>query len=213
MLAARIVANAAALDAYLSGLLVSFMGSKAKPTFAMFEAIHQTAKTQALRAAAKTMLTQDDHDMFLALLALAKSADKHRNRFAHWLWAYSEDIDDGLLLIDPAANFEVLVSANANLEEGRRIVTNSLVELDRKRVLVYSLADLSAVVTDYTTLRDWFIAFNQHIHPHLERDEWLYRSMLAAPAFREALARVRPPAQKPDPKGLLGKSRKPKKAS
>lgn len=192
-------------------MLVSFLGASAKPTFAMFEAIHQTAKTQALRAAAKTKLSQEDNEVFGALLALAKSADKHRNRVAHWLWAYSEDIDDGLLFIDPAANFEFLVATTEQLEAGKRVIESSQADLDRKRVLVYTLADLGAVVDEYWTIRDWFRTFNRHIHPHLQRDEALYRTMLGAPALRQALARVRPPAQTPEPKGLLGKLRKPKK--
>lgn len=166
----------------------------------MFDAIHQTAKNSALKAAARACLAPEDNDTFAALSLLAKAADKHRNRLAHWLWAYSEDIDDGLLFVDPSANFEFLVNVNEKLEKGERVIASSKLGLDYRHVLVYSLKDLTDAAVEYANVSEWLRCFNMHIHPHLMRDEAQYRLMLASPAFRQALARVqkqsRPQAQK-----------------
>lgn len=191
------------MDAYLSTMLVSFLGASAKPSFAMFEAIHQTARNQALRAAAKVHLSQEDNEIFATLLSLVKPEDTHRNRIAHWLWAYSDDIPDGLLLIDPGANFEFVVRMTEKIETGNRAEA----DLDRSRVLVYKMADLQEIIARYKRISEWIVGFNRHIHPHLERDEWQYREMLASPAFRQALARNQPQARKPT---ILERLRKPR---
>jgi len=55
----------------------------------------------ALKAAAKTVLSEQDYKIFETLLALFGQDEKHRNKFAHWLWAYSDEAADHLILIDP----------------------------------------------------------------------------------------------------------------
>ena len=187
------IAKAAEVEAYLAGLLVTFLGAKATPAFAMFDAIHQTAQSAGLRAAAKSHLSEEDFDILAALLLLTKSPDKHRNRFAHWLWAYSEEIEDGIILITPPDNFAFAVRNYALLESGiRHSVSRGQPDgPDPKKVLVYSRKDLQDVIDEFGRVQHWFRVFKRHISPHLDDDALQYRLMQSDNHFRLALDRVR----------------------
>ena len=208
LLAMTIVAKAAELDAYLSGLMITFLGAKATPAFAMFDAIHQTAQNAGLRAVAKTVLTKDDHDIFSALLLLAKTADKHRNRLAHWMWAYSEDIADGLLLINPPDNFAFLVRTSERLEAGQRFSSGNDGP-DRSKILVYTKQDLQDAVDLFDRVQSWFMVFKRNVDRNLEKEPVLYRVMLSDTEFRQALARVRGEDQPKSPKSPRSKPPRP----
>ena len=189
LLAADIIAQAASADAFFGSMLVTLLGADSKPSFAMYEAIHQTAKTQALRAAASHALKPDDRDLLFALMLLFKGVDRHRNRLAHWLWAYSGRLPDGLLLIDPEANFRFLVEVSGRLARDEQQISD--LELELSRVLVYRKQDLAEVAEEYGRLREHLRSFNIHIHPHLHLDGWKYHALTNAPEIRQALDRVR----------------------
>ncbi|HYC98717.1 hypothetical protein [Brevundimonas sp.] len=193
-----IVAKAAELDAYLSGLMITFLGAKATPAFAMFDAIHQTAQNAGLRAIAKTVLSKEDHDLFSALLLLRKTAEGHRNRLAHWIWAYSEDIEDGLLLIDPPDNFAFAVRNYERLSAGQRF-SGGGDGPDRSKILVYTKQDLQDAVEMFDRVQSWFMVFKTHVDRHLQTEPLLYRVMLSDTEFRQALARVPGAALPPAP--------------
>jgi len=171
-------------------MLVTFLGASAKPSFAMFEAIHQAAQNEALKAAAKAALSQDDHHVFATLMKFVKAADKHRNRLAHWLWAVSSAAPDGLVLIDPAANFQFLVRISEAIENGDH--QNSSIDLDRSKVLVYRKSDLEEVAKEYDEISEWLRIFKGHLspysHPALGAQ---YPMLLRAPRFRKALLQSR----------------------
>lgn len=188
LLAMTVVAKASSQDAYLSSMLITFLGSNAKPTFAMFDAIHQTAKSAALKAAAKSVLSAEDHDVFSVILAATKAADKHRNRLAHWIWAYSEDIEDGILLIDPPDNFDFLVRIGDILDTPP---PHPYVDLDKSKILVYSESDLITAIDEYEEVSEWTLSFNIHVHPTLKKDDIRFRMMQLEPRFQTAIARVK----------------------
>lgn len=196
LLAGTAVGLASSADHYLAGLLITFLGADAKPSFAMYEALHQTAKTQALRAAGHAVLDKDDRHFFDALMLLLKAVDKHRNRIAHWLWAYSEPIQDGLLLIDPASNFRMLVETSRRLAAGERIVRkdpNSGLD-----ILVYTEKNLQDLVSTYEEISEYFRIFNVRVHPHLDKQPWHELVVRNAGALQTALARVRKQGSKSD---------------
>jgi hypothetical protein len=203
VLAAKIVGLSASIDAYFGSMLVTFLGSTATPSFAMYEAIHQTAKTQALRAAARVALDPEGHDVFQALMTLAKAADKHRNRLSHWLWAYSEAIEDGLLLIDPEANFEFLVEIAGRLENGDQYGEG--IELDYSRVLVYRREDLIAVIDQFERIAEWLSTFHIHLVPSpLHSAPGLrWHQLATSPEMLDALKRIRGGRESGPPKPPL----------
>lgn len=202
-LAARVVGEAGTLDAYLSSMLIAFLGAEATPSFAMFDAIHQTAKNAALQAAARSVLASEDMQMLSAILTFVRAVDKHRNRIAHWLWAICWEIDDGFVLIDPAENFRFLLKVNKSLAAGQQTVVRvraAADDFDYRNILNYRKADLQAVVDEYATINRWLMIFRAHINPHIEeRPQWRYDQLDREPRLQAALARIRGEAPQPDP--------------
>ncbi len=70
------------------------------------------ARRIALRAAAQKALSSEDFKLYEQVGNSLDTAARHRDRFAHWLWMYSPDIPDSLLLQDPShfSNAEISYS-------------------------------------------------------------------------------------------------------
>ena len=190
--AARIVGQAAALDGRLATLVVVFLGSHSAAAISMFDAVPRTARRAAFKAAAKSRLSSGSFDVLRALLKLELELDEHRNRLAHWLWAYSDAIDDGLLLIEPAANFEFLLDVRQRLDRGEQLAND--LSLDRARVLVYTLDALRAVSEAFADVTEWLSTFGVYLTPARATYPGLsfkWHQMATAPSFQDALRAVR----------------------
>jgi hypothetical protein len=66
----------------------------------------QSAKTTAITVAANSLLKDrpDELRAVKALIKLAKTHQKSRNKLAHWMWGYSDQLPKALLLMDPKSN-------------------------------------------------------------------------------------------------------------
>ncbi|MBS1040970.1 hypothetical protein JK203_08920 [Gluconobacter cerinus] len=61
-----------------------------------------SAQGQALEAALRSSVSEEDRNLVAATLLYIRSVGKFRNKLAHWLWASSQDIGhEDLILINP----------------------------------------------------------------------------------------------------------------
>jgi hypothetical protein len=96
------IAMSSEIDHSIGLLLVRIIGADAAPTIAMYDAIQaDRVKMQLLNAAAKAALTSEQHRVYDAVIKVSVAAQKERNRLAHWIWAYSPEVPDALLLANP----------------------------------------------------------------------------------------------------------------
>jgi hypothetical protein len=58
-------------------------------------------KESGLKILARSRLSPPDYAIIEALLKVIQSNQKVRDKIAHWYWGISDQIDDGLILIDP----------------------------------------------------------------------------------------------------------------
>lgn len=65
------------------------------------------AKQAMLDAAAKTVLNEEDLDLYSATMRFVKRRYVTRNEMAHWLWGYADDFPEALFIIDPVAASKV----------------------------------------------------------------------------------------------------------
>jgi hypothetical protein len=101
-LVARAIALCANSDYNLGMAFIGMLKTEAAPAFAIYDALRRSySKTQALRAASKIVLNEQDYRIFEALLELFAQDETQRNKFAHWIWAYCEKAPDYLVLVDP----------------------------------------------------------------------------------------------------------------
>lgn len=102
--AMNVVAEWSILESFFSDLFMQMLGANPRPAAAMYYALSgEASKKAALRAIAQTVLSMEEQDVFEAILSLFTSVAKDRNKIAHWIWGYSSDLPDAVLLWDPAA--------------------------------------------------------------------------------------------------------------
>jgi hypothetical protein len=55
-------------------------------------------RTEAFHAVAESTLTGENLELLNAVLAKCQTADKERNRIAHWAWTIEEQLPDAVVL-------------------------------------------------------------------------------------------------------------------
>jgi hypothetical protein len=102
ILVVKIFAVWANLERRLSVLLVHLLGADEVHAHAIFSILEtQGLQTAALEAAAESALSPDDLEIFYAALSVTNSAQKIRNRLAHWSWGRCVERPELLVLADP----------------------------------------------------------------------------------------------------------------
>ncbi|MGH9436691.1 MAG: hypothetical protein ACRD22_02045 [Terriglobia bacterium] len=147
--AMNIIAKWSVLEGFLSQLFVNMLGSNPYPGAAIYQALTsaaaQDAAFRAIAAIATKDSSQDEKDIFEAILKLVKNTRQRRNKIAHWVWGYSEDIPDGVLLCDPSKimQFQVNLADATRRKEMHEI--GSLFREIRKEIFVYYQTDFQDI--------------------------------------------------------------------
>ena len=188
--AMRIITAWSTLEAFMSGALVKILGANATPAIAMFTAITSTAaRKAALRAAAEAALDDNRHkDLFLALMRLFRSAAKERHKIAHWIWGYSPEFSDRVLLAHPA----VMVNFDLDEEAGKTPI------MDTKKIYAYTKRDFQNITRDIEQLSRHFLGFRHMLAASGEKADELYNQLCNEHQIHEVLLRQQG-HQKTDP--------------
>lgn len=108
-LAMEAIASWSNVEAFMLRLFMELFGGKESLAAEVFLSLKgQSAKDSAIRAAAKFSLSERPEELRLlhAILAIAGTNEKHRNKLAHHTWGLSPDIPDALLMVDPRVSIE-----------------------------------------------------------------------------------------------------------
>ena len=103
------------------------------------------ARRSTLNAAAQTVLSGLDLDLFNQITKASRAAENERNDFAHGPWGYSDDLPDSLLLVDSAYRLKDMLRMNALFEQLRNGIIQlpiADIRLDPSQIRVYREADL-----------------------------------------------------------------------
>lgn len=84
------------LDAY-----VQLLGGANDLAAAKFVALNSATKKREAIAQLREKVPYQLHQLFDKMLKDVAAAEKFRDKLAHWVWAYSPDLEDHLLTIDP----------------------------------------------------------------------------------------------------------------
>jgi hypothetical protein len=102
-----------------------------------------SVKVNAIRVLARSKLATPHYKLIDALLKVIESQEKTRNKIAHWCWGISDQIPDGLVLIDPK---QILIRDARIMDKAargdRQTADDYRYPLDC--VYVYRLSDLQA---------------------------------------------------------------------
>lgn len=168
------IASWSNVENFLLGLYLELLGGAGERAAIAYLAIEtQSAKTQAIRAVAQATLEAKHFNLLVAVLAVAKTAQKSRDKLAHHIWGYSPELPDALLLIDPKSL-------------ARRAKPRDMSE----DVMVYREHDFSEVIKLNNRICEWGLTLNFIISDHVaNRDGRLYDELCAEPEVRERLDR------------------------
>lgn len=107
--------------------LHSLMGGKDDRAAVAYLSLEtQSAKSNSIAAVAKTFLEETEVKVLNAILRLAKTNQKHRDKLAHWVWGICFELPDDILLANPK-----------NMHSGYP---------DRRDVFVYTAKDFKKII-------------------------------------------------------------------
>jgi|GEM_PF-3877656 len=116
------------------------------------------AQRAVLRAAAKTTLSPENHDLFLVLMAFVDSAEKRRNDLAHGEWGYSRLLPDSLVFTPRRASRAFAVAATK--AHGDPAYFTSQIDIqERVMMLEYCESDFTSLISDIQRVHAYLLRF------------------------------------------------------
>jgi hypothetical protein len=168
---AQVIVSWSHVEGFMLKLFVTLMGGRNQIAADVFLALEtQSAKIAAINAAAKR-LPENQEQLLHAILRIAKSKQRARDKIAHGSWGFSPQLPDALLLIDPRASF-----AESNHKHDH--------------IYVYRQSDFEGIIRDNAKVAGFVSNLHWIITGHVaNRDGRLRDELLAEPEIRERLDR------------------------
>jgi hypothetical protein len=173
------------------GMLLGFLlGTDSKAAMAMFSAVESSAaQRQMILAAAGAKLPSEHVDVLSVLFsAVVTPVMKERNKLVHWVWAYSPEVPDCLLITKPdhkmVLHFQAVHVGRARAPE---------VPFDPSEIFVVTEDDLIRLAKRLRKAKDYVTRFMATIWMENSREvraEYLQK-LSSEPQIHEALMRLR----------------------
>ncbi|WP_340159856.1 hypothetical protein [uncultured Hoeflea sp.] len=101
-LAMEAIASWSNVEAELLAAYIQLMGGKDdRAAIAYLSLDTQNAKSRIITAVADAVLSELECKVLNAILRIAKTHQRKRDKLAHWVWGISDDLPDALLLANP----------------------------------------------------------------------------------------------------------------
>jgi len=160
------------VESFLLHLYVQLCGGDSSLASKIYLSLEiQTAKTQAIMAAVSSLANQDYQNLIRAIIKIAGTNKKSRDKLAHHVWGYSthENLSDALLLADPKA-----------LLDGRNV--------DRGEIFVYRENDFRSIIAANDRLCGYGLKIRFILSGHVaNRDGHIYVELCNENEIRERL--------------------------
>jgi hypothetical protein len=196
---AEIIARWAAIEGGIGAILSHMLGVAARPVMAMLNAVTSTsAQMDMIEAAGGAKLFDPDLEIFEAVIKVARGAAKKRNAIAHHIWAYSEELPDALLLVDPEGQGDLSVRIQEAMYSTAKTTTLTL-SPDLEWISVYRENDFRQIVDELKTLVECVQLLILYLHRITAHDQ-IYRKLCSEPLIDAALQSIRknrPPRPRP----------------
>lgn len=187
---AEIIARWAYIEANIGTILSYILRTEAAPVTAMLHAINSaSAQIDMIRAAGSAKLYDPALEAFEAVMKIAGTAAKKRHPIAHHVWAYSVELPDALLLIEPEAYTDMFVQ----LQEMRKQPRTGwiILEADKTRTMVYRENDFRQIIEEFKSVSKCTTFLINYLEPnHAARDQ-MYRWLCSEPLIDAALISLR----------------------
>ena len=172
ILAIEAIASWSNVESFMLNTFVHLLGGSKNLACDVFLSLEsQSAKTAAINAAANSALAgKPELNLLKALLGIANTNSKSRNKLAHWTWGGSPNIPDAVLLVDPKATLD---------------------DINREEIFVYKRSDFESIISENDKLCGHFLSFRFILMNHpANRDGRLYDELSREPTIQERLNRL-----------------------
>jgi hypothetical protein len=188
---AGIIAKWALIEAGIGTMLSFILEAEFAATAAMLSTLRSaSAQIDAVAAAGRAKLAGRDLDLFEAVIIIARSAAKKRNAVAHHIWAYSDELPDALLLVEPQAYANIYVNVHTRM--ATKIFDGPLkMHPPAERVLVYREKDFIEIIEELHAVIQCVVFASFHLDPKSDDQNKHYEMLSAVPLLTDALERVR----------------------
>ena len=162
------IAAWAHVESFMLRAYVELAGGSDADAAAVYLALEGAGpKTKVIAVLAERKLSAAHLALLRAILKVAKSGQKERDKLAHWIWGTSEELPEALLLADPR---------NLTHESGS--------------ILVYKKEDFASMHMRFERIASWGQTFGFILSGHpANRDGQLYEQLCREPEIAEILNR------------------------
>jgi hypothetical protein len=201
-LVADIIARWAYIEANIGTILSYILQTEAAPVTAMLHAINSaSAQIAMILAAGSAKLYDPELEAFEAVMKIAGTAAKKRHPIAHHVWAYTVDLPDALLLIEPEAYTEMFVE----LQEFRQMTAIdgrwTVLEADKERTMVYRENDFRQIIEEFKSVSKSTTLLINYLDPTNAARDQIHHLLASEPLMDAALQSLRKnPLRPPKPR-------------
>jgi hypothetical protein len=162
-------------------------------------------KRDAIQAAARKALNQEDYALYSAVLKITKPSRDRRHDYAHNLWGFASFLPDALLLVDPRDSVRGDIQTVKYWTKWHEVgpngtIDDELPELDLSKVFVYREGDIDRDIRDADEADDLTRTLDHALSNHYANDE-ARSELLKHPKVQREL---QPSASGSDPQVPLG---------
>lgn len=193
------------VESRLGSILAFMLTANAVAVSAMYNELSAQAQRAILLAAARSTLSADDNLLFRAVVKQVTSSAKDRHKLAHWLWGWSPQLPDALLLCDPAYMRDYIAFAEENKELEAK---NRYPRFDWDHTFVYRKADFDAIISTMMKVFSYVDCLRAVVDPAHFAGERARLQLLSVPLIHQEIDRlqrgsktdpaVHPPSPEPD---------------
>lgn len=173
ILAIEALASWSNVESFMLNLFVQLLGGHGALAANIFLSLEiQNAKTAVIQAAANTVLKNEPDKIKLlnAIIAIAKTNQKSRDKLAHWTWGDSPNLPDALLLVNPKT---------------------TLGDIDKDEIYVYREQDFKQIIVANDRLCGYGLRLKFILMNHVaNRDGRLFGELCSEPEIRDRLNRL-----------------------
>lgn len=140
-----VIAEYSSVEALVSVLLATLAGGDNEPVAAIYSVLRQgQIQAKALDAVSRVTLEKDDQQLLRDLMKVLRGASDARDKLAHRLWFYDDQLPEAVVLTDPALAWMMAAAvtkvgpSGATTEENANEIHRTM----RNKCEVWALADL-----------------------------------------------------------------------
>ena len=154
-------------------MMAAFLKADFGVDFAMLDALTSSeGRLAAITGAAREALPPHRFEVFQATLRVTKASRNRRNEYVHHIWAYTPQVSDGLLLIDPRLMARIEAEDQERMTRGEsrvaQIGMGTLRPEDEANIFVYRDVDIRRDLDDAFDADHLFLSLKTLLWTHPE---------------------------------------------